>query len=178
MINETLKFLKTQINDYLKVKTGLNNNKLNYLDTNKIDPVTFEQDQITLVLLHIEEERKTKKYPPPPRLPDVHLYLYLLFICRFQDYEEGAKFLSLVIQFFQSNPFFDRQSFPTLGQGLDLLVPDMVAMPLIPKNEIWDLLKTSYLPSVLYKVRQVNFVQTSSTKVPTVKKLLAEPKKI
>ena len=121
--------------------------------------------QVTLVLLHIEEERGRKRYSPPPA--DVTLYLYLIFICRFQNYEEGAKFLSLIIQFFQSHPVFDRQSYPTLGEGMSQIASEMVAMPLIPKNEIWDLLKTSYLPSVLYKVKQVTFTQESSMPVPT-----------
>ena len=171
MIHHALRFFKTQLNDYFRVKTGLNVDKLGYLDSTKLDPVTFDMDQVTLLLLHVEEERKIKKYPSSPQRADLHLYLYLIFICRFHDYEEAAKFLSLTIDFFQSNPVFDQQSYPNLDDSLDQLVPEMMTMPLIPKNEIWDLLKTSYLPSVLYKVKMLTFTKEADLAVPGVKRV-------
>ena len=44
--------------------------------------------------------------------PDIRLNLYVLFVVRFKQYEEGLGWLSKIIRYFQVNPIFDRSSAP------------------------------------------------------------------
>ena len=50
-----------------------------------------------------------------------------------------------------------REEYPMMDPALDQLLMELVTMPFDKQNEIWNALRTTYLPSVLYRVRMVVF---------------------
>ncbi len=70
-------------------------------------------------------------------------------------YQESLKFTSHAIRYFQENPIIDRNTNPELEDGLDKLVLDIENVAAHELSNLWGILGSRYLPSVLYKVRMV-----------------------
>ena len=167
MINEALTFLKNQVNDYLKVKTG----EENKLTTSNIVAQNGESliTDLGLTLVRIEEEKihksqkfyqetgnRTTKYVNP----EIRLNLYLLFTANFgKNYQEALKFLSHVVTFFQGKNLFDHQNSPTLHEKIEKLIAELYSMSFEQQNHLWGTLGAKYIPSVMYKVKMLAIQQ-------------------
>ena len=57
--------------------------------------------------------------------PDLKLNLYIMFAANFKVYEEALKYLSYILLFFQTHPFFDQQVFPDLDPRIDKLTAEL-----------------------------------------------------
>lgn len=116
-------------------------------------------------LVNMEEERKVKdqsfyKESPagqPIRVhPEVKINLYVLFTVKDEDqYEQALEYLSLIVQFFQANPYFNGQTHPTLDASIQKLIAELYTLSFEQQNNLWGSLSTRYLPSALYKIRLV-----------------------
>lgn len=91
--------------------------------------------------------------------PPVHFNLYLIFASYFSgnNYQEGLKFISNTISYFQAQSVFDRHNSPGLARGIDKLLLDIENLDINDLSNLWGILSGKYLPSVLYKVRMVTF---------------------
>jgi len=89
----------------------------------------------------------------------IHFNLYLMFASYFSgnNYQEGLKFLSNTISYFQGQSVFNHQNSPGLDRKIDKLVLDIQNLSMDDLGNLWGILSGKYLPSVLYKVRMVSY---------------------
>ena len=87
--------------------------------------------------------------------PVIHINLIVLFVCKFEHYDQGLKFLDYVIRFFQNNRQLNHHNAPDLDPSIQKLIVELLSMPLVQQNELWNALRTSYIPSVAYRIRML-----------------------
>jgi len=174
MIDRVLDFVRTQLNTYLHNKLSLlstedalilaNVSQLNETQPNSggsnVDPQNaFISD------VNIEEDRISKSPENFIRAldgsityksPKIFLNLYLLFAVNLSDYQESLKRLSFIIQYFQYQNVFTPLSFPSIPEGVDELILDLMSLSYQDLNNLWGILGSRYLPSVMYKMRLIS----------------------
>ncbi len=181
MISDVLVFLKNYLNDYLSGQSDWTpgesrEDKVVFIDGEKMDPIAFKLGAVSALLVNVEEE-STLRAPDPfvsvspagdalRGNPEIRMNLYVLFVARFRQYEVGLKYLSDIIQHFQSHRVLDHRNAPELGEDIEKLVVELITLPLSEQNELWSALRTTYHPSVLYRVKMLVF-RDSEAKRPT-----------
>ncbi|HEX8115150.1 MAG TPA: DUF4255 domain-containing protein [Kofleriaceae bacterium] len=170
VIGRVLVFLRKRLDDYLRAELGGAGedpvaDKVVFLDGDKMDPISFQEGAVSELLINLEEERLLRAADPyvgvqddgrPQRKhPDLRLVLYVLFAARFEQYDMAWDHLTKVIEYLQWNPAFDRGRNPDLPVGVDKLTFELVTQTFAEQNDIWNALRTTYLPSALYRVRMV-----------------------
>jgi len=87
----------------------------------------------------------------------LHLNIYLMFAAHFSgsNYPEALKFISETMRFFQMNPVFNHQNTPELDQRIERLALDVENLDIQGLSNLWGILSTRYLPSIMYKMRLV-----------------------
>jgi len=171
MLDLTLKFLSEEINQYLAQQPGLIMGDMSLVmaaasrifdaDANNLEvPLT---NKAIISLVNVEEDRigrqqeaftKTSSgvnYANPP----VRLNLYVLFVMNLKSHEQALRWLSCIIRFFQFQAVFTPLSHPALNPAIAQLNVEMVSLSFEQSNQLWSTLGGKYLPSVLYKIRQV-----------------------
>lgn len=167
MFNEVLVILKDKLNGYFKLKADVVEDKVTFLDGSKTDPISFPINNVVPLLINIEEEKTLR---PPNRFeglvrngiktainPNININILVLFVSKFADYEQSLKFLSLIVRFFQRNPVLDHYNTPDLNPEIDKLKIELITLPVTQQNELWSSLRTTYMPSVLYKISLLVF---------------------
>ncbi len=169
MIDDALNFIRDQLTTYLQLKLDILTGgpiqlaNITTLQDGGTGSTTVETYNTFLSLVNIEEDRiseSQKKYRRTGGIlinenPKVHLNLYVLFAVNLQNYAESLKRLSLIIQFFQYQNVFTPLNAPALPAGIEKLIFDMVTMSFQDLNNLWGILGSRYLPSVMYKVRMI-----------------------
>jgi hypothetical protein len=169
MISETLKFIADEVNKYLNQKLGVITdprlvlgNLAKSMDSDSSGLNSLSNKAI-LSLVNVEEDRVAKQqenfvksdagvlYKNPP----LHLNLYIVLAVNRTDYAESLRWLAFIIQFFQYQKVFTQQSHPAMDAKIQKLMLDLHTMGFEQINHLWSILGGKYLPSVLYKVRQV-----------------------
>lgn len=123
-------------------------------------------NKVVVFLTNIEKEKVPAALPNARAKGDsrtlvghapLHLNLYLMCAahCSGANYPEALKFISTTMRFFQMNPVFDHQKTPELDSRIDRLAIDIENLDMHHLSNLWGILSTRYLPSVLYKVRLV-----------------------
>ena len=155
MIDKTLRFLRDQLNGYIKLKTGVKRDAIVFMDGTKVGVEALRNNAINLVMLNLDEDRlmRTLKDVPQGQAPDVKVNLYLLFVAHFADYLQSMQSLSLVVKFFQGHPSFNQKNSPTLDPEIQKLVMELLRLPIAENNGSWELGRLSYPPSILYRTR-------------------------
>lgn len=175
MIDKTLLFLKDHLNAHLMSRQANASSEeaasealVQFLDGKKMDSLTFQTGTVSLLLINLEQEN-TLRSPDLYRRtadsgealviqPEIRLNLYVLFVAHFIQYEDALANLSLIIQHFQKYRRFQGEQEPTLAQaGIEQLILELTTLPFAEQNEVWNALRTTYHPSVLYKVRMLVF---------------------
>lgn len=184
MIDEVLTFLRDQLNASLtEAARGAGEASapelVTFVDGDKWgDSVTFALGTVSALLINLEEENTLRRADPYARSapdggrqrvqPDIRMNLYVLFVAHFKQYAESLRSLSGVIRFFQNHRVFNHANAPGLSGAIDHLVIELVTLPLAEQNEIWGALRTSYRPSVLYRIRMLVFQDADRLPVPLV----------
>lgn len=181
MISDALVFLKDQLNDYLKSGQSPDDSqedKVVFLDGQKMDPLTFKLGAVTVLLINIEEENTLRTSNQYQRLapngarqsvqPEIRLNLYVLFVARFSQYEDSLLYLSRIIQHFQKNRVLNHTNAPKLSDNIDQLILELTTLPFSEQNEVWNALRVTYHPSVLYRVKMVVFRDEDVVEAPGV----------
>ena len=162
MIDHALNILSGKLNRFFQSMANVTGDNVAFIDGGNTNPLVLPLNKITPLLINIEEERTLRqadRYESQQRgplrvggNPEVRISLLLLFVARFSDYEQSLKFISLVIQFFQSNRIFDHDNTPELIPEIDYLRMELQTMPIAQQNDLWHALHTTYLPSVSYRL--------------------------
>jgi hypothetical protein len=87
--------------------------------------------------------------------PEVRLNVYLLFAANFATYATAIRYLGWTVAFFQTKRVFSPRNTPAMNPALSDVAVDLYAMTLEQQNYLWNILGSSYLPSVAYQVRPV-----------------------
>lgn len=167
--------LVNELNTFIQNKLGQKEEKVilsSILDQN--GKVVIEENKIVATLIDISQESSlsnNQHYVSNPRggytltAPTVHLNMYMLFSAFFSvsNYTEALKYLSYVVTFFQAKSTFTTQNTPALkDSGIEKLVLNMYELDSNTKNNMWNSLGLKYMPSVIYKVRMLSFVDEHS----------------
>lgn len=173
MIHTALSIVKEKLNEYFKIVGSLDEDIVQFIDSNSNDPVSFTNDKVTPFLMNVSEDRKFRN---PDQFsgvirdgirtrmnPEMRIELLVLFVSKFGDYNQALKFLSYVIRFFQANRIFTPKNSPALSdEKIEKLIVELISLPLEEQNQVWHSLSTSYLPSVLYRIRLLSFIDEES----------------
>lgn len=169
MINETLKFISDEVNFYLSLKLGINTDPRLVLGNvskamdNDVPGVNSLANRAILSLVNVEEDRVAKQqenfiktdsgltYKNPPTF----INLYILFAVNRTEYTDSLKWLAYIIQFFQYQNVFTPISHPALDEKIEKLIVDLYTLNFEQINHLWSTMGGKYIPSVLYKVRQI-----------------------
>jgi hypothetical protein len=170
MIDAAINHIASNVNQRLKRAFGLNEDVVVVSNILEQDGTvaTHVNNKIVVSLVNIEKDsvvlgQQNINASPAQRAlvtsPPVHFNLYLMFASYFSgsNYQEGLKFISSTISYFQGQNIFDRQNSPGLDRNIDKLVMDIHNLDMTDLSNLWGILSGKYLPSVLYKVRMVTF---------------------
>lgn len=169
MIGKVLVCLRKRLDDYLRAQLAEPGDdpaadKVVFLDGDKMDPIGFQEGAVSELVVNIEEERQLRPADPyaavqdgrPQRKqPDLRLVLRVLFVARFKQYDIAWEHLAKVIEYLQTNRTFERDEYPDLPAGVDKLTFELMTQSFTEQNDVWNALRTTYLPSALYRVRLV-----------------------
>jgi hypothetical protein len=170
VIGKVLVFLRKRLNDYLRdeIEGGSDeptSDKVVFIEGNQLDPITFHDAAVSALLVNVDEERvmraadpyirKADNGKPERKQPDIKLVLYLLFVARFKQYDLAWDHLAKVIEYLQTNKTFERDTHADLPVGVDRLTLELVTQTFSEQNDVWNALRMTYHPSVLYRVRLV-----------------------
>ena len=164
MLHNIVPVIADQLNDYLKSEYNLTEDRVavsNLVDI-KGNPVPGIENKIAIFILNIEEEKSLRNghfQANPGMNPPVSVNLYLMFAANFtgENYLEALKFISSVISFFQGRNVFDHQNTPLLSTNIDKITAELVNIDLKELSNLWANLGAKYAPSVVYKLRMLNF---------------------
>ncbi len=178
MIDEALLITTQEINQFLKIRFDLNEDKvlLSPLVDQDGKVATQDENKIILSLFDVSEETTLKNGSAVRgsgngfirSQPDLHLNLHVLFAAHFNplNYAEALKYLSAVIGFFHAKPVFDRSSSPGLASTeVDRMVFEIYHQDSNMKNNLWSTLGAKYMPSIMYKMRMLTMRDESIRKM-------------
>jgi hypothetical protein len=180
MIGTTLEFIRIYLDGGLRLLMGgsLDDgtaSKVMFPPGNQapVDSIAFTSGAVTMLLVNVEEERIFRDADPYRRIndegrsdavqPDIRLVLYLLFVARFTDYAQGWNHLSALLSQLQAVPVLDRETAPALPAGVERLAFELVSQSFTELNDVWNALRTTHHPSLLYRVRLLSLRDTSAS---------------
>ena len=182
MINKSLTFIKDQLNEHIKKKFGLTQDKVQLSgivkQDGKQDP-EFVYDSISIMLINVQEEPAIQSPTKYLRTedsdfstinPDMNLNLGILIAVNFNVYAEALKFLTAVIGFFQSKNVFSAENSPGFDlEGINKIRVKFISQTQEQQNHLWGSLGAKYMPSVLYKVRLLKIQENQiREKIPQI----------
>jgi len=169
MINESLQFIADELNKYLVLKMGPANEPPRLVLGNVSRLFDGEVaaaglvNKVILSLVNVEEDRVAKQQENFVRTdvstryknPQLYLNLYILFSSNRTGYPDALQHLSYILQFFQFQHVFTPITHPDLDPRIQKLIVDLCTLNFEQVNHLWSTLGGKYIPSVLYKVRQI-----------------------
>lgn len=165
MIDVSLAFIAQILDRYLRLQLGLDHTLVVLNSLVNADGSTPEKNQnkVVITLINLEYESNRQFYGANLAFaqqqvrvnPPVVFNLDLIISAQFDDYAESLKLLSLIAGFFQENPGLSRNSFPTMPASLPNLSVEIESSNSNKTHNLWTALGAKYLPSIMYKVRQV-----------------------
>lgn len=167
MIGDVLVFLRRHLDEHLRTELGTpddpEGDKVVFIDGDKFDDISFKLGAVSEVLINIEEDRVLRPADLYARqaedgthqrvMPEIRLILYVLFVARFRQYESAWEHLSKIIEHLQTVRVFDHENAPDLPAQVEKLVCELVTLGFAEQNEVWNALRTSHHPSILYRVK-------------------------
>jgi hypothetical protein len=186
MIRTALEFISVQLDAYMVDRE----NDATYTASNVVDLTTITlpdgtinvdaSKHITVMLVGLDEERREGKrsyYIPTDdkqfmRLQaPVELDVSVLFCAHSNDYPTALRDLSDVISFFQANPVFDGQKYPSLNnsvtapdqkpwQLIDRLSFSLHSLSFEQQNNMWSMIGAKYMPGAVYKMKMLTVFET------------------
>lgn len=181
MIGDVLCLLRDRLDAFLRAAApddSATNALVQLIDGGKADPVEFRLNAVTLLLVNIEQETSQRSADPYLRAvgdgglrklqPEIQLNLKVLFVARFNVYEQGLNQLGQVVRFVQQHRALDASTASATPAQVERLVLELLTPPQAEQNEIWSALRVSYQPSLLLRVRMVIFRDAEGAAVPQI----------
>lgn len=169
-IRQTLEAIRKRLNESLSAALPRSEEWVvlsNFTD-HEGRPYEGARDKLVMFLANVKHETVISTYNrnTPARegayavvAPPLFIDLFLLFAANFWDksYPEGLEVLSRTIGFFQQNPWFTRDTLPSLPPSVDKLAFEFTNVDLTELSYLMGMAGTKYLPSAYYKVRAIPF---------------------
>ena len=114
--------------------------------------VNVEEDKVAKQQENYSRTDSATQYKSPP----LYLNLYILFSINKPEYDDCLKWLGYIMQFFQHQQVFTPITHPGLDPKIPRVVVDLFSLNFEQVNHLWSTLGGKYMPSVLYKVRQIS----------------------
>jgi hypothetical protein len=114
--------------------------------------VNVEEDKVARQQENYVRTDSSAAYKSPP----LYLNLYILFSVNKPEYDDCLKWLGHIMQFFQHQQVFTPVTHPGLDTKIPRIVVDLFSLNFEQVNHLWSTLGGKYMPSVLYKVRQIS----------------------
>lgn len=183
MIADVLNFFRKHLDERLRIDRGgsqddAGGERVVFVDGDKMEPISFQLGSVSLVLINVEEERLLRSPDIRARhgedgvrmrvQPDVRLILYMLFVARFKKYDVAWAHLSSILEHLQSNPVFEPATAPELPAGVEKLIVELVTLGFAEQNEVWNALRTTAHPSLLYRVKLLAYRDRQPTRAGEV----------
>lgn len=191
MIADVLLLLKNRLNTYFLSLSGteadVGEDKVIFIDgEQKPDSINFKLGAVSLLLFNVERDITNRQADQYTRItddgtarkvnPEINLNLYILFVAKFKDYEQSLHYLSHILRYFQVNHYLDRQNVPELSKSIDHLVLELNTLTTAQQNELWGILRSSYLPSLVYKVKAVTFADEGNVPISSISEVIVDKK--
>ncbi len=168
MIYEGVSAIASQLNQSLRRGFQLDEDLLVVSNLTEPDGSLVTQAANRLVMFLVNIERDATAYQPSGYTagggsrfglsqPAMHINVYVMFAATFSgtSYPEALKFISHTMAFFQGKPLFDRGNSPELDSRIERLVMEMENLSINDLSNLWGILRGTYLPSVLYRMRML-----------------------
>ena len=176
MINTALQFTQDVLNQFLRNRYGLDENKvlLNVLIEGNGSVPEKNQNKVVMSLINVEKETLKPFYGGNQKLagggyadtnPSERFSLDILMSSNFDDYNEALKFLEAVILFFQVNVVLDANSYSDFPPGLVKLLYSIERLTYHQMQSLWTSMGAKYQPSVVYKLRLITIQGGEATGV-------------
>lgn len=194
MIADILVLLKNRLNAHFLSLSGAGfadtgEDKVVFVDGDqKPDSINFKLGAVSLLLFNIERDATYRQADHYVRVaddgstrkvnPDININLYVLFVAKFKDYEQSLHYLSLIISYFQANHYLDRQNAPEISKSIDHLVLELNTLTTTQQNELWGVLRSSYLPSLVYKVKALAFIDEGQMPIADISEIILNQKQL
>ncbi|MEP1032642.1 Pvc16 family protein [Ekhidna sp.] len=167
MIHESLKYIATDLDSHLKKKYNSSESKVrlaNILDQDGSIPEA-NKNKVILSLLSLEHEAVTQNAISGLNSnssffranPPLSFNVNIMFSSLFNQYEEGLKFLSDTIYFFQARSLFTAQNSPKLDKRIFQLSLEVIKLNYSETYNLWASLGAKYIPSIPFKMRMLTF---------------------
>jgi hypothetical protein len=165
MLDVALEFLVKNVNAWLALRTGTDFGKLelsHIVDDSGKWMITKEH--IGVALINVEEERVLKSQLPDTTLvngrnvilqPELKLNLHVLFAANFTRYDQALRYIALVLTYFQAHVLFKGGEYPGLDSRIEKLSTELQSLSYEQLNQVWAVVGSKQLPSMIYKVRMV-----------------------
>jgi len=180
MLSTTLSFLADEINGFIGNKDFRYRGKTVAIVSDLVDAkgepvytklITEQGDNLVITLINIEEETVGKSQAATYRKPDesiellnpdikINAYIMITGVSNMTDaqrYLNSLRVLSYAMGFFQYKNVFDKVNSPTLPDGVEKLIAEMVSLTFEQQNHIWGALGAKYQPSVMFKIRMLTY---------------------
>ena len=182
MIDHSLSFFQSQLNNYIQTKTGGQKEDIvQFPEIQLPKELIMHSNAVTALLINLEEERLFRSGATythslidgsvSPANPDLLFSFNLLFVANFKDYIESVKMLSFILQFFHSTRRFDSKNSPALNEGIEQLSTELVNLSFMEQGELWRSLEMPCSPSALYKVRMLVFPDMTMDRIEVGQRL-------
>lgn len=168
MIAAAIGSIASQLNQSLRRTFGVGEDLVVISNLTEPDGSLVAQvsNKLVLFLVNIEKDSMPYQQTAPRRSElgriglshaPIHLNLMLMFAATFSgtNYPEALKFISHTIGFFQSRPVLDHQNTPDLDPRIDRLMLDIENLSTSDLSNLWGILRGTYMPSVLYRMRML-----------------------
>lgn len=164
MIDIALEHLAQQLNQFLRLASASGEDLVvvsNLVDADGSGAAEVK-NKIALVLAGVQREaaavRGDVRSGPWLTGGAISLNLSVLVAANFygQNYKDALRLLSSVVGYFHSNPVFDRVNSPGLDVGIDRLTVEVENLTIHEMSNLWGMLGSKYMPSILYRVRMVS----------------------
>lgn len=183
MISLALHTIHDALNTHLKQAFRLQKDTvlMHTLYESKTNLVDANALGFTIVNIEVENNRKSnsqfvkhglnvsQQYPPT----NLNIYVLISACFKTEQYLEGLHWLSEAIGFFQSKPVFDSRNTPGLPKEIEKLTMELVNVDIQEQGHFWSALSSKYLPSVIYKMKQVSITESKMKAIlPAVQKAI------
>ncbi len=172
MLNKSLEFFADELNKYLILKNVSSSdlprvvlgNVARAYDTDTLPTADPIINRAILSLVNIEEDRVSKQQENYVRTdisveyknPPLFINLYMLVSLNRNNYAQSLTWLGHILQFFQFQNVFTPLTHPSLDSRILKLIVELYSLNFEQVNHLWSTLGGKYLPSVMYKVRQIS----------------------
>jgi len=166
MIHNIVSTIVNQLNEFIRNELGLADDMViasNLMDI-KGGALMQIENKVCVFVQNIEEEKMLKNtsfQANAGMAPPIFINIYLVIAANFPEpnYDESLRYISMVIEFFQGKPLFDKSNTQELPPSVEKIVLEFYNQSIQDLNNLWSLIGAKYIPSVVYKVKLLRFHQ-------------------